>query len=93
MDSMTEDGMAMEDTGPPPDEIVIDDAAPTPVTEASHAASSDAAGTGISLLYDIELEATLQFGSRELMLREVLELAPAMSSNSTATSPSPSTSL
>src|ERR1700678_756510 len=31
---------------------------------------------GLGLLYDIELEATLQFGSRELQLREVLELGP-----------------
>ena len=31
---------------------------------------------GMELLYDIELEATLQFGSRELPLREVLELGP-----------------
>jgi len=28
------------------------------------------------LLQDIELEATLQFGSRELALREILELGP-----------------
>ena len=33
------------------------------------------AGT-MALLNDIELEATLQFGSRELTLREVLELGP-----------------
>ena len=33
-------------------------------------------GFGLGLLYDIELEATLQFGSRELQLREVLELGP-----------------
>ena len=31
---------------------------------------------GISLLCDVELDATLQFGSRELPLREVLELVP-----------------
>jgi len=31
---------------------------------------------GMGLLYDIELEATLQFGSRELPLREILELGP-----------------
>ncbi len=31
---------------------------------------------GMSLLFDIELEATLQFGSREMPLREVLELGP-----------------
>jgi flagellar motor switch protein FliN/FliY len=30
----------------------------------------------ISLLCDIELDATLQFGSREMPLREVLELGP-----------------
>ena len=42
------------------------------------------AGTGestvraaaIGLLSDIELDATLQFGSREMPLREVLELGP-----------------
>ena len=32
--------------------------------------------SGIGLLYDIELDATLQFGSREMALREVLELGP-----------------
>src|SRR3979411_539018 len=31
---------------------------------------------GIGLLCDIELDATLQFGSREMALREVLELGP-----------------
>ncbi len=31
---------------------------------------------GMNLLYDIELEATLQFGSREMPLREVLEIGP-----------------
>ena len=30
----------------------------------------------MGLLYDIELDATLQFGSREMPLREVLELSP-----------------
>ena len=30
----------------------------------------------MGLLSDIELEATLQFGSREMALREVLELGP-----------------
>lgn len=32
--------------------------------------------SGLGLLYDIELDATLQFGSREMALREVLELGP-----------------
>jgi flagellar motor switch protein FliN/FliY len=31
---------------------------------------------GVGVLYDIELDATLQFGSREMPLREVLELGP-----------------
>lgn len=30
----------------------------------------------LALMNDIELEATLQFGSREMSLREVLDLAP-----------------
>lgn len=36
-------------------------------------ASSD---SGLNLLCDIELDATIQFGSREMPLREVLELGP-----------------
>jgi flagellar motor switch protein FliN/FliY len=42
------------------------------------AAEAEAAGVGGSLgqLYDIELGATLQFGSRELPLRELLDLGP-----------------
>jgi len=40
-----------------------------PKSEADHEA-------GMSLLFDIELEATLQFGSREMPLREILELGP-----------------
>ena len=31
---------------------------------------------GMSLLYDIQLDATLQFGSREMPLRDVLALDP-----------------
>ena len=31
---------------------------------------------GIDLLYDVELEATLRFGTRELLLHEVMELGP-----------------
>jgi flagellar motor switch protein FliN/FliY len=37
--------------------------------------NADATAT-LALMNDIELEATLQFGSRELTLREVLELGP-----------------
>jgi flagellar motor switch protein FliN/FliY len=34
------------------------------------------AGSGIDLLYDIELDATLQFGSCDMPLKDVLELGP-----------------
>lgn len=33
-------------------------------------------GIGMNLLYDIELDATLQFGSREMALRDVMALGP-----------------
>jgi flagellar motor switch protein FliN len=36
----------------------------------------DEVESGLGLLCDIELEATLQFGFREMPLREVLELGP-----------------
>jgi flagellar motor switch protein FliN/FliY len=39
-------------------------------------ASTEGSSAQFQLLQDIELEATLQFGSRELALREVLELGP-----------------
>lgn len=42
------------------------------VMSATEAARAEAIG----VLSDIELDATLQFGSRELPLREVLELGP-----------------
>jgi flagellar motor switch protein FliN/FliY len=35
-----------------------------------------AAEHALNVLYDLELDATLQFGSREVPLREVLELGP-----------------
>ena len=47
-------------------------------TDAIHADESQGAEQGLSLLCDIELDATLQFGSREMPLREVLELGPGM---------------
>lgn len=45
-------------------------------TDAIHADESQAAEQALNLLYDLELDATLQFGSREVPLREVLELGP-----------------
>lgn len=40
------------------------------------ASGLDGAELGFGLLQDIELDATLQFGSRDMVLREVLELGP-----------------
>ena len=40
------------------------------------ATQHEPAELGFSLLEDIELDATLQFGSRDMVLREVLELGP-----------------
>ena len=44
----------------------------------TEAASQQKAGTEniVDLLSDIELDATLQFGSREMALHEILELGP-----------------
>ncbi len=61
----------------PGDTLMESKAAPgvaTPI--ASQVAGASGGDAGLSLLYDIELEATLQFGSREMQLREVLELGP-----------------
>jgi flagellar motor switch protein FliN len=44
--------------------------------DAMDTSGSSAIGAGIDLLNDIELDATLQFGSREMPLRDVLELGP-----------------
>lgn len=40
------------------------------------AVESSGGEAGIGLLCDIELDATLQFGTREMALRDVLELGP-----------------
>ncbi len=51
------------------EDLLSDQDPGTPNSQAGHAARMD-------LLYDIELDATLQFGSREMPLREVLALGP-----------------
>ena len=58
------------------DVLSAENIAPVAEHSVSGAAHTAEAETGINLLYDVELEATLQFGSRELALREVLELGP-----------------
>jgi flagellar motor switch protein FliN/FliY len=37
---------------------------------------STRSGSGLELLYDIQLDATLQFGSREMTLREIMAIGP-----------------
>ncbi len=44
--------------------------------ERDDAMQGQGALSSLDLLYDIELDATLQFGAREMPLREVLELGP-----------------
>jgi flagellar motor switch protein FliN/FliY len=54
-------------------------AAANPANEAAAAgAAAQKSGSegGLGLLYDIELDATLQFGSKEMLLRDVLDLGP-----------------
>ena len=45
-------------------------------TDAIQSDESQTAEQALNVLYDLELDATLQFGSREIPLREVLELGP-----------------
>lgn len=48
----------------------------SPLPDVPHANPSLADKGGVDLLYDLELDVTLQFGSREMPLRDVLELGP-----------------
>jgi flagellar motor switch protein FliN/FliY len=48
----------------------------SPLTVSSDESPPRAEKGGIELLYDLELDVTLQFGSREMPLRDVLELGP-----------------
>lgn len=45
-------------------------------TSAELGSDTNRSDAGLGLLYDIELDVTLQFGSCEMPLREVLELGP-----------------
>ena len=53
-----------------------EDATPTAAADESPAVEHAGRDGGIGLLYDIELDATLQFGSKEMLLRDVLDLGP-----------------
>ncbi|MFY9747785.1 MAG: FliM/FliN family flagellar motor switch protein, partial [Acidobacteriaceae bacterium] len=53
----------------------IEAVAPTPVRDAPSAASSRPVGN-FDLLLEVELDASVRFGSRELELKELLELGP-----------------
>lgn len=50
--------------------------APAVVREAAGAAAPRALSPGLELLLDVELEASLRFGSREMPLGEILDLGP-----------------
>ena len=60
----------------------VEPSLPRPVADAPSvvfspvAAPAPAVGPGVELLLDVELEATLRFGCRELPLGEILELGP-----------------
>jgi flagellar motor switch protein FliN len=70
------------------DEVLMPDAQPNarfdsttgasaePQPEASEAAKPRALSAGLELLLDVELEASLRFGSREMPLGEILDLGP-----------------
>ncbi len=49
---------------------------PASIPEATDPGAGQAIGRGIELLLDVELEATLRFGCRELPLGELLDLGP-----------------
>lgn len=56
--------------------IAFSDQTRTPAMEAVGDGSHRFTSAGIDLLLDVELEASLRFGSREMSLEEVLELGP-----------------
>jgi flagellar motor switch protein FliN/FliY len=58
------------------DDVIPNDANAIDVESEPPSATIPGRDFSLNLLYDIELEATLQFGSREMQLREVLELGP-----------------
>jgi len=62
------------------DAVKVAEAAKAAAAEAAAAPSAPTGGAevdgGIGLLYDVELDATLQFGSKEMLLRDVLDLGP-----------------
>jgi flagellar motor switch protein FliN/FliY len=62
MEAELSDGLLDDGIGMQEDTIQVDE--------------SQTAEHAMNLLYDLELDATLQFGSREVPLREVLELGP-----------------
>ena len=53
------------------DDVMLDESSPQGIPM-----RRESAELGLGLLEDIELDATLQFGSRDMVLREVLELGP-----------------
>lgn len=57
-------------------EVVVVEPAPEPVSTQKQRERFAPACSGVELLMDVELEATLRFGCREMPLGEILELGP-----------------
>ena len=72
-DELVRDEVVRDEMKAPAAEKAAPPSAPPPVAAVSFAAP---VSPGIELLLDVELEATLRFGCRELPLGEILELGP-----------------
>jgi flagellar motor switch protein FliN/FliY len=57
-------------------EVKPDPLKPEPLKAAASAAGSQGLSRGVELLLDVELDATLRFGCREMPLGEILDLGP-----------------
>jgi flagellar motor switch protein FliN/FliY len=60
----------------PKPEVKPDTLKPDPLKPAAQAAVSSGLSRGVELLLDVELDATLRFGCREMPLGEILDLGP-----------------
>lgn len=63
-------------TAPLPDAAIGNSGAHTPQAQSGTEASDAAPPANLDLLLDVELEASVRFGQREMLLRDILELHP-----------------
>jgi len=68
--------LVRDDVRAPGPAVKVAAAAGNPAPEPAKAAAAQEMSPGIELLLDVELEATLRFGCREMPLGEILELGP-----------------